>query len=266
MNFATLKGLTIPEGVVTQIADVNGNVLWMLETSKPIVLEVEKITSDTYANSTTYSNEQFVLINIYPKTANSTVSVTYGELTKTLTFTSTSAQKVYFGTFNGVPDGVTTPASGTLTINGECAGVSIASYNVGKSSTDYCQCIIAVSDLGNVTFIPDYAFYSCTRITNITIPESVTSIGALAFGRCRQIKSFTIPSAVTYIGKDAFYDPDGGAKTYILKPTTPPTLYGAGVWYGPTYIQAIIVPKGCGNTYKAAEYWSKFADKIVEES
>jgi len=28
MNFSTLKGLTIPEGNVTQITDVNGNVLW----------------------------------------------------------------------------------------------------------------------------------------------------------------------------------------------------------------------------------------------
>lgn len=28
MNFATLQGLTIPEGVVTQIADAQGNVLW----------------------------------------------------------------------------------------------------------------------------------------------------------------------------------------------------------------------------------------------
>ena len=28
MNFSTLKGLTIPEGVVTQIADAQGTVLW----------------------------------------------------------------------------------------------------------------------------------------------------------------------------------------------------------------------------------------------
>lgn len=28
MNFSTLQGLTIPEGVVTQIADASGNVLW----------------------------------------------------------------------------------------------------------------------------------------------------------------------------------------------------------------------------------------------
>lgn len=28
IDFSTLQGLTIPEGVVTQITDANGNVLW----------------------------------------------------------------------------------------------------------------------------------------------------------------------------------------------------------------------------------------------
>ena len=36
MNFATLKGLTIPEGVVTQIADTQGNVLWEKNTVKTL--------------------------------------------------------------------------------------------------------------------------------------------------------------------------------------------------------------------------------------
>lgn len=35
MNFATLKGLTIPEGVVTQIADASGRVIW--SAVKPMV-------------------------------------------------------------------------------------------------------------------------------------------------------------------------------------------------------------------------------------
>lgn len=34
IDFSTLQGLTIPEGVVTQIADAGGRVLWELETTK----------------------------------------------------------------------------------------------------------------------------------------------------------------------------------------------------------------------------------------
>ena len=127
MNFATLKGLTIPEGVVTQITDASGRVLWMVQSDSgvPVILEVEKITSDTYAGETTYTAEEFILLDIYPKT-NGTVSVTYGGLTKTITDTSgaeePNAQQVFFGTFNGVSDSVTTPASGTLKISGDYQG------------------------------------------------------------------------------------------------------------------------------------------------
>ena len=111
IDFSTLQRLTIPEGVVTQIADSEGNVLWALasESSEPIVLKVKKITSNTYAGSTAYNNEQFILLDIYPKTANSVVEVTYGDVTKTLTFSGSNAKQVYFGTFNGVSDDVETP-------------------------------------------------------------------------------------------------------------------------------------------------------------
>ena len=41
INFSTLQDLTIPEGVVTQIADASGRVLWALSGGK-VILEVEK--------------------------------------------------------------------------------------------------------------------------------------------------------------------------------------------------------------------------------
>ena len=86
-----------------QIEDAQGRVLWALPVaSGSVVLEVKKITATTYAGSTSYANEKFILLDIYPKT-NGTVAVTYGGLTKTITDTSgaasPNAQQVYFGTF-----------------------------------------------------------------------------------------------------------------------------------------------------------------------
>ena len=66
------------------------------------------------------------------------------------------------------------------------------------------------TDLTNLT-IPDsitriepQAFSGCTGLTTLTIPDSVTSIGAEAFSYCTALTSLSIPGNVTSIGPEAF--------------------------------------------------------------
>ncbi len=84
----------------------------------------------------------------------------------------------------------------------------------------------------SVTSIGDWAFYGCSSLTSITIPESVTNIGGHAFYGCGNLTSITIPESVTSIGDWAFSgtswynsQPDGvvyiGDVLYSYKGTMP---------------------------------------------
>ncbi|MGN1480929.1 leucine-rich repeat protein, partial [Porcipelethomonas sp.] len=55
-----------------------------------------------------------------------------------------------------------------------------------------------------VTNIGDCAFYNCTSLESITIPDSVTSIESGAFCGCTSLTSITIPESVTDIGDSVF--------------------------------------------------------------
>ena len=58
----------------------------------------------------------------------------------------------------------------------------------------------------SVTSIGKLAFYNCTSLTSITIPNSVTRIGNDAFDACRGLTSIDIPNSVTSIGNAAFFN------------------------------------------------------------
>ncbi len=50
-----------------------------------------------------------------------------------------------------------------------------------------------------VKYIFEKAFYGCTGIIAVIIPNSVTKIGGWAFSDCVNLKSIIIPSSVTKI-------------------------------------------------------------------
>lgn len=60
-----------------------------------------------------------------------------------------------------------------------------------------------------VTAIDERAFYNCSAITSLSIPNTVTEIGDYALHNCSGLTSLTIPTSVNFIGWGAFSDCTG---------------------------------------------------------
>ena len=71
---------------------------------------------------------------------------------------------------------------------------------IGSSAFYDCTGLTSVTIPNSVTSIGNSAFSGCTGLTSIEIPNSVTSIGSYAFCECTGLTSVTIPNSVTSIG------------------------------------------------------------------
>lgn len=166
---------------------------------------------------------------------------------------------------------------GTYTIPNTVTEIqSLAFYQCGNLENIYFESGI------NLETIPGQAFAYCTKLTSIEIPASVTYLdyqafnncsnlvavsfeeasllegfGNLVFSSCPLLETITIPASVRSLGNSCF----GTIKTIIIESTTPPT-FGVVSPFSST-IEAIYVPESAVDTYKTADGWSEFAEKIV---
>ena len=95
--------------------------------------------------------------------------------------------------------------------NGSATNLTIPSTIKGKKVTSigynafwYCSSLTSVTIPNSVTSIGDSAFADCSSLKSVTIPNSVTSIGNGAFEFCYSLTSVTISNSVTSIGNYAF--------------------------------------------------------------
>ena len=68
---------------------------------------------------------------------------------------------------------------------------------IGCDVFAYCSRLTSITIPDSVTSIIDYAFFGCSSLTSITIPDSVTSIGESAFAYCYSLTD------VYYTGSEA---------------------------------------------------------------
>ena len=75
---------------------------------------------------------------------------------------------------------------------------------IGQSAFYNCSSLTSVTIPDSVTTIGWGAFYDCTSLTSVTIPDSVTTIRYAAFLECTSLTSVTIPNSVTTIENCVF--------------------------------------------------------------
>ncbi|MBN2653196.1 MAG: leucine-rich repeat protein [Spirochaetales bacterium] len=110
-----------------------------------------------------------------------------------------------------------------------------------------------------IPLISDESFSFCENISEIILPESTTTIGDRAFYECKRMEKITIQKNLIEIGDGVFYN-NVFLREVIIHATTPPTvgINNSFSWN----LQSIKVPAESVELYKAAEWWSKYADKI----
>ncbi len=174
-------------------------------------------------------------------------------------------------TFGGLKYNVTSPdtvevayqiqqATAVVTIPAQVSYDS-TTYAV-TSIKDYafyvCSSLTAVTIPNSVTSIGDSAFEACSSLTSVIIPSSVTGISYNTFGRCTGLTSITIPNTVTIIGDYAFSD--CSSLTSVICNVTTPLTINANVFQNSNQSAcSLTVPAASVSDYQAAPVWQNFS-------
>ncbi|MBQ8689403.1 MAG: leucine-rich repeat domain-containing protein [Clostridia bacterium] len=116
------------------------------------------------------------------------------------------------------------------------------SYSVARSYTElYTGNIVIPKRYAGlpVTAIGNQAFYDCTSVKSVIIPEGIKSIGSNAFYGCSGISEIVIPDSVTEIGDNAFFECTALSKVELSEGLT---VIGAAAFGRCCSLTEIIIP------------------------
>ena len=111
--------------------------------------------------------------------------------------------------------------------------------SIGSCAFYDCTSLTSIIIPNSVTNIGLEAFHGCSSLTSVTIPNSVTSIGGFAFRDCSGLTSVTIPNSVIHIGSYAFYNCSGLTSVAIPNSVT---SIGSYAFYNCSGLTSVTIP------------------------
>ena len=109
----------------------------------------------------------------------------------------------------------------------------------------------------HVVAIGEYAFYRCSGLTSITIPEAVTSIGDFAFYGCSGLNTVILPKMLETLEGGAFAECDK-IRNVVYTATNPVESFSS-VFVDEVYHNATLyLPSGRIEAIRSVEPWKSF--------
>ena len=135
--------------------------------------------------------------------------------------------------------------------------------SIGNGAFFRCSGLTSIEIPNSVTSIGNEAFWGCS-LTSIEIPNSVTSIGNSAFRDCSALTSIEIPNSVTSIGSSAFEGCSGLASFVIPNSVT---SIGTLTFSGCSGLTDIVIPNSVTSIGTAAfQGCSNLTDIVIPNS
>lgn len=165
----------------------------------------------------------------------------YGNLYYNITDEEAKTVEVTYEVYSGIDN--------YSSLSGELYIPTSVNYNggdytvtsVGERAFFFCSSITSVIVPNSVKTIGNDAFYNCVGLVSINIPGNITSIGRNAFADCSGLVSLDIPSSVTSIGEYAFSGCSDLASVNISKGIT---SIGTCTFQSCSSLKSIIIPTG----------------------